>query len=104
MLKTASRIAGKIETAGRIEAVRQIKAWTRERFSLDEDVTVMVAEVACGLPGCPPIETIVTFWTAPQTRHAFKAFKPVTEVITDDLPPAWMKAAIICDSDDPSCC
>ena len=98
MLKTASRNAGKID------AVRRIKDWTRERFSLGDDVAVMVAEVECGLPGCPPIETIVTFWTAPETRHAFKAFKPALEVTTEDLPPAWMKNAIISDSDDLSCC
>ncbi|WP_253958479.1 hypothetical protein [Rhizobium sp. WYJ-E13] len=98
MLKTASRNAGKID------AVRQIKDWTRERFSLNEDIPVMVAEVTCGLPGCPPIETIVTFWTAPETRHAFKAFKPAIEVTADDLPPPWMKNAIISDSSDLSCC
>lgn len=98
MLKTASRNAGKID------AVRRIKDWTRERFSLDADIPVMVAEVACGLPGCPPIETIVTFWTAPETRHAFKAFKPAVEVTAEDLPPSWMKNAIISDSGDLSCC
>jgi nitrate reductase delta subunit len=98
MLKTASRNAGKID------AVRRIKDWTRERFSLGDDVAVMVAEVACGLPGCPPIETIVTFWTAPETRHAFKAFKPVAEVTVEDLPPYWMKNAIITESGDLSCC
>ncbi len=98
MLKTASRNAGKIDV------VRRLKDWTRERFSLDDDIPVMVAEIACGLPGCPPIETIVTFWTATNTRHAFKAFKPAIEVTTEDLPPSWMKNAIISDSDDLSCC
>lgn len=98
MLKTASRNAGKID------AVRRIKDWTRERFSLGDDVAVMVAEVACGLPGCPPIETIVTFWTAPDVRHAFKAFKPVAEVTIEDLPPYWMKNSIITESGDLSCC
>jgi nitrate reductase delta subunit len=98
MLKTASRNAGKID------AVRRIKVGTRARFGLGDDIPVMVAEVACGLPGCPPIETIVTFWTAPETRHAFKAFKPAIEVTVEDLPPSWMKNAIISDSDDLSCC
>lgn len=98
MLKTASR------NAEQIAAVRQIKAWTRERFALSDDVPVMVSEIACGLPGCPPLETVVTFWTTPETRHAFKAFKPAGEVTPDDLPPRWMKNAIISDSDDLSCC
>ncbi|WP_454856921.1 hypothetical protein [Rhizobium binxianense] len=97
-MKTATR------NAEQIAAVRQIKAWTRERFALSDDVPVMVSEVACGLPGCPPLETIVTFWTTPETRHVFKAFKPAVDVTPDDLPPRWMKNAIISDSDDLSCC
>jgi nitrate reductase delta subunit len=84
-------------------AIRQIKGWTRARFSLDEDVTIMVSEIACGLPGCPPLETIVAFWTAPDRRHQFKVFKRVAEVGEDDLPPYWMKDAILSDGDI-SCC
>ncbi len=93
-------------SAARSEAVaatRRVKAWTRARFSLDEDVAIMVSEVACGLPGCPPLETIVAFWTAPDRRHQFKVFKRVAEVVEDDLPPYWMKDAIISDG-DLSCC
>ncbi len=86
-----------------VAATRRVKAWTRERFSLDEDVAIMVSEVACGLPGCPPLETIVAFWTAPDRRHQFKVFKRVAEVVEDDLPPYWMKDAIISDG-DLSCC
>lgn len=97
MLKTPSR------NAAQIAAVRQIKAWTRERFGLPDDVSVTVSEIACGLPGCPPVETVVTFWTTPETRHVFKAFKPADAVTLDDLPPSWMKNAII-SGDDPSCC
>jgi nitrate reductase delta subunit len=84
-------------------AVTRVADWTRHRFALPEDCTLSVAEVACGLPGCPPIETVVTFWTAPDRRHSFKVFKPLVAVIEDDLPPAWMKDAIIRD-DSPECC
>ena len=98
MLRNASR------NVEQIAAVRRIKAWTRARFSLSDDVVVMVAEVACGMPGCPPLETIVTFWTTADTRHVFKAFKPAGAVTTEDLPPSWMKNAIISHSDDVCCC
>lgn len=65
----------------------------------------MVSEVACGLPGCPPLETVVVFWTEGDTRHSYKVFKPVTDVAEDDLPPWWMKNAIaVSDDFDPSCC
>ena len=74
-------------------ALDRVREWTRARFSLSGDETVMVSEVACGVSGCPPIETHVVFWTA-QARHHFKVFKPLAEVIEDDLPPAFMKNAL----------
>jgi nitrate reductase delta subunit len=76
------------------EAVARVRAWTRERFRLAETETIIVAEVACGLPGCPPLETVVAFWTEDTTRHQFKVFKPVREVTRDDLPFAWLKGSL----------
>jgi hypothetical protein len=85
-------------------AARRIKAWTRTRFSLPHETAVFVSEVACGLPGCPPLETVVTFWAAPDRRHAFKVFKTMAEVVEDDLPPAFMKNALVSDGEDIFCC
>jgi hypothetical protein len=76
-------------------AVDRVKKWTRKRFRLAEDVPILVSEVACGLPGCPPLETVVVFWTGVDRRHQFKLFKRVAEVVPDDLPPAWMKNALV---------
>jgi nitrate reductase delta subunit len=80
---------------GQAEALRRIRDWTRAHFRLPEDATVMVTEVACALPGCAPLETVVAFWTAPDRRHHFKVFKPAAEVVPEDLPPRWMKDALI---------
>ena len=84
-------------TPERSSAVERITNWTRFRFGLPADCAVLVAEVACGLPGCPPLETVVSFWTAPDRRHSFKVFKPLLAVSEDDLPPSWMKDAIVRD-------
>lgn len=86
------------------ETLDRVRAWTRARFALTEDETVMVSEVACAAPGCPPVETHLVFWTA-SGRHHFKIFKPLAEVIEDDLPPAFMKNALIArDGADIDCC
>lgn len=77
------------------DPLERVKEWTRERFKLADDVPVLVAEIACGLPGCPPLETVVVFWTEGDQRHQFKLFKPVSAVVAEDLPPAWMKNALI---------
>jgi hypothetical protein len=55
----------------RAAAVARVRGWTKARFALTDDDTLMVSELACRIPGCPPIET-----------H-------------DDLPPAFMKNALV---------
>src|SRR5262249_4440978 len=82
-----------------LEAVDRLTAWTRERFKLPDDATILVAEVNCTLPGCPPLETVIAFWTGDDQRHQFKVFKPVTEVVEHDFPPGWMKNALAVDAD-----
>jgi hypothetical protein len=75
-------------------ALERVREWTRARFRLGEDATILVAQVSCQLPGCAPLETVVAFWIADE-RYRFKVFKPVAEVVADDLPPAWFKDALL---------
>jgi nitrate reductase delta subunit len=90
--------------ASHAAAIERVRAWTRARFALADDETVMVSEIACTVAGCPPIETHVVFWT-PAGRHHFQVFKPLAEVIEDDLPPAFMKNALVAlDGIECSCC
>jgi hypothetical protein len=76
--------SSKRERPGEAAAANRIKLWTRERFRLPNDAAILVSEVACTLPGCPPLETIIAFWTDKNTRHHFKVFKPLAEVVEDD--------------------
>ena len=78
-----------------LQALDRVREWTRARFKLTQDAPILVSEVACGLPGCPPLETVVAFWIDGDTRHHFKIFKRVEEVVPDDLPPIWLKNALI---------
>jgi nitrate reductase delta subunit len=70
--------------ADRSAEQERVLSWTRERFNLDEDETIMVSELPCSDPGCPPVETHVVFWTQAGRQH-FKVFKPLAEVAADDL-------------------
>jgi nitrate reductase delta subunit len=76
------------------EALARVREWSRERFALPHDAAILVSEVACLRPGCPPIETLVAFWTENNRRHHFKVFKPVGKIVLDDLPPAWLRDAL----------
>ena len=65
-----------------------VQEWTRERFRLTKDSAVLVAEIKCGVQGCPPLETALAFWTADDTRYQFKILKPVAEIVPSDI--AWL--------------
>jgi nitrate reductase delta subunit len=92
------------KSPGHDAALERVRDWTRARFALTDDETVMVSEVACGVPGCPPIETHLVFWTD-AGRHHFKIFKPLADVVEGDLPPAFMKNALIAlEGVDCDCC
>jgi nitrate reductase delta subunit len=62
----------------------RVRTWTREHFNLGNEETIMVSELPCSDPGCPPVETNVVFWTQ-AGRHQFKVYKPLAEVVPDDL-------------------
>jgi len=46
--------------------VAAVKRWTADAFQLTEDTTVMVTELRCTEPGCPPLETVIALFH-PQT-------------------------------------
>ena len=83
------------------EALERVRTWTRERFKLAPETAILVSELECRLPGCPPLETVIAFWDEDK-RHHFKLFKPVKQVVLDDLPFTWMKSELVV-PDDFSC-
>jgi hypothetical protein len=88
-----------------LEAVERLKDTTRARFALAEADTILVTESVPALPGFPPHETKVVFWTADATRHHFKVFKAVEDVAGDDIPPAWMRESLTAaEGVECSCC
>lgn len=82
------------QTPEQLLALDRVSAWTRERFALPGDAPVSVTQLACAVPGCPPLETVVAFWTEGNRRHHFKVFKPMTELLPADLPYAWQKNSL----------
>jgi hypothetical protein len=87
-------LGGSPKSPQHVQALERVREWVRDRFKLSPEAAILVAEVACNLPGCPPLETAVAFWENEQ-RHHFKLFKPVEEVMMDNLPFAWMKESLV---------
>jgi len=88
-----AKLAFNRKTPEHVVALDRVREWVRARFKLEADTAILVAEVACAVPGCPPLETVIAFWSSGR-RHHFKVFKPVAEIANEDLPPAWFKAAL----------
>ena len=72
--------------------LENVQGWTRRRFKLAPEAAVLVSEVACRLDGCPPLETVVAFWSEDDRRHQFKLYKPLAEVGYDDI--GWLIGGI----------
>ena len=98
------RIGAFKQDAENVRALERVRAWTRECLELSQGDTIIVSEVACTVPGCSPIETIIAFWIG-KKRHLFKVFKPVDQVVIEDLPPAWLKDVLYASEEtNLSCC
>jgi hypothetical protein len=61
-----------------------VKRWVRELFVLSDDATVMVTELRCSEPGCPPLETVIAILSENGNRQ-YKLHKPIEEVVEDDV-------------------
>ena len=70
---------------GRSAALRALKATARTLFEAGEDDAVVVNELQCTEPGCPPVETVVALLRAGAEPRQVKVHKPAVEVTEDDL-------------------
>ncbi|NUB45847.1 hypothetical protein GEU84_015725 [Fertoebacter nigrum] len=86
-------------------AVAALRALLRNHFALGDAAVIVVAQLNCQVPGCPPVETLATFWDAAGERHRLRFFVPVADVTPADLPPRWYLPALRDDGiEDCSCC
>ena len=69
----------------RSAAIRALKATARTLFAAGEDDAVVVNELQCTEPGCPPIETVVALLRAGSEPRQVRVHKPAVEVTEDDL-------------------
>jgi hypothetical protein len=67
------------------EQADRIKAWARDVFHLNDETTVMVTELECREPGCPPIETVIAILKGPGDTQQYKIHKTATEVGLSDI-------------------
>lgn len=67
------------------EKTRQIKAWMRERYDLDETVVISVTELACRDEGCPDIETVIGIMRPGADIETIRVHKALADVEQSDF-------------------
>jgi len=71
-------------------AATRARRWVREALGLDEGTVVLVRQLACHEPGCPPVETVLAVLheggTVARTVH-----RPVADLTYDDVHTAFTR-------------
>jgi hypothetical protein len=63
---------------------QQVKAWVAAAFALPEDATVLVTELQCSEPGCPPLETVISILES-GGRRQFKIHQALADLTESDI-------------------
>jgi hypothetical protein len=67
------------------QKIAAIKEWAAEVFRLPADSSVMVVELRCTEPGCPPLETVIAILDRPGQPRQYKIHKALSEVQRADV-------------------
>lgn len=68
-----------------VDQVDRIKAWIRDVFHLNDEAAIMVTELECREPGCPPIETVIAVLKGPGDIQRYKIHKTADEIGVADI-------------------
>ena len=69
----------------RTEAIRELKSYAAVLLDAGPEDSIMVSELTCTEPGCPPLETVVARLRGGTRPLSIKVHKPVFEVTPADL-------------------
>lgn len=72
--------------------MRQLKDTVRQLLDLDDDSAVVVRQLTCTEPGCPPVETVVAVLPMDGDARRWTLHRPADQITEDDL-----RAALITD-------
>jgi hypothetical protein len=64
---------------------RQIKTWVAEALHTDEETTLLVTEMRCTTPDCPPVKTVIALMAAEQPIRQYKIHKALTAITPEDI-------------------
>jgi G3E family GTPase len=65
--------------------IEQIRYWMRQNFGFSKDIPILVKEVPCVKPACPPIETAIMAMLRNEPPRHFKIQRPINEITFDHV-------------------
>jgi G3E family GTPase len=65
--------------------LEQIRYWLRQNFAYAPEIPIVIKEVPCGKPGCPPIETAIIVVLRNEPPQLFKLQKAIDEITFDHI-------------------
>lgn len=71
--------------SSRADKNRAVKAWTRSALRLHEDVSVLVSELTCTEPGCPPLETVIAVLEEGGVHRQFKVHRALADLSEEEV-------------------
>lgn len=82
--------AAPLDPFGRIVEVSpftldQIRYWMRQNFGFPNEAPIIIKEVPCVKPGCPPIETSIMAILKHQPPRLFKVQRTINEITFDNI-------------------
>ncbi|MBM4297467.1 MAG: hypothetical protein FJ143_06975 [Deltaproteobacteria bacterium] len=69
--------------SGNPAQTQRVKQWAIEIFELGEEVSVLVTELQCTEPGCPPLETVIAIMGV--EKKQYKLHKALADVTHADV-------------------
>lgn len=65
--------------------IAELKQLAAEILAVPEGAAIMVTELQCTEPGCPPLETVIAILTGANKNRQYKIHKPACEVRREDI-------------------
>lgn len=79
-------------TEGGAEAAARVRAWCGEFLAVEEQTTIMVAELRCSEPGCPRLQTSIALLDDCLETLQYRIHKPVAGSPSETAPPRLQRA------------
>jgi hypothetical protein len=67
------------------QQIAAIKQWVGDTFGLDAQTTILVTELHCSEPGCPPLETVIALLRPHMPAQQYKLHKAITDITAADV-------------------